>query len=174
MNIYLCGFMGTGKTVVGKILARRLKLTFIDMDDEIEREEHMTIPEIFSRKGEPYFRKKEKEWVKKLTGMDDLVVSLGGGVIVNGENFDLLNKRGTLILLQAPADIIYERTKSFTHRPLLEVQDPKVRIKELLDKRKPYYDKVAIKIDTEDKTVEEVADNIVEILDENKGNPRIT
>jgi len=170
MRIYLCGFMGTGKSVVGKNLAYRLGFPFLDMDEEIEKEEGISIPRIFKEKGETYFRDKEKEWVRKIITMNNVVVSLGGGTIVNEDNFRLLEDTGVLILLEASPEVIFNRTKSFSHRPLLEVENPKERIKELLNKRRFYYNRVSIKVDTDNLSVDEVTEKILKILDEYKRN----
>ncbi len=164
MKIFLCGFMGTGKTSVGKVLAKKLNLEFIDMDKIIEEREKMSIPEIFKIKGEPYFRNLEKELVKELVKKENVVVACGGGVVCNQENLEILQNNTTLILLEADPSEIYNRTKSFTHRPLLNVPDPQKRIKELLEKRAPFYQKVKIKVDTTHKSIQEVAEEIIKIV----------
>ncbi len=156
--------MGVGKTSIGKFLAKKLNLEFIDMDEVIEQRENMSIPKIFEMKGEPYFRKLEKELVKELVEKDNIVVACGGGVVCDKENLDILQKNTFLILLKASPLEIYNRTKAFTHRPLLNVPDPRGRIKELLEKRAPFYEKVSIKVDTTHKSIEEVATEIINIV----------
>jgi len=171
MRIFLAGFMGTGKSSVGRLLAQRLGLRFIDMDEEIEGEEGLSIPQIFQDKGESYFRQKEKEWVKRLVKENDIVVALGGGTVVDEENLRLLKETGTLILLKASPQIIYERTKNYTHRPLLNVENPLSRIEELLARREEFYNRIPLQIDTASFSQEQVAQAILELLkpkDENK------
>jgi len=163
-NIYLVGFMGTGKTTAGKILAARLKRQFIEMDEEIEKAENKPITEIFAVKGEQCFRELESNLLKKLSTQSNLIVSCGGGLICNKENLKLLKESGIVFNLAAPAKTIYERTKKYNHRPLLNVDDPIKTIDELIQKRKQYYNKAHHTIDTGRISPEEVADKIIVIL----------
>jgi len=174
MRIFLAGFMGTGKSTVGRLVAKEFKMKFIDMDEEIEKEEGMSIPQIFRLKGEKYFRRKEKEWVKKLIKEENIVVALGGGTIVDEENLELLKKSGFIILLKAEPQIIWERTRHFTHRPLLNVPNPLEKIKELLKFREPFYNKVSVQIDTSFKSVEQVTAEIKDKFYEYKRTSRIS
>lgn len=160
-NIVLTGFMGTGKTEVGRLLARRLGYKFIDADSMIEEEQKMPITEIFKRFGEPYFRDVESEVIKRLSEMERVVISTGGGVVMREENMTNLRKKGVIICLMASPETIFERTKDDTSRPLLQVKDPLQRIRELLNFRRPYYEKADIMIDTDGKTPEEVAEEII-------------
>lgn len=160
-NIVLTGFMGTGKTEVGRLLARRLGYKFIDADSIIEEEQKMPITEIFKRFGEPYFRDIESEVIKRLSEMEKVIISTGGGVVLREENMNNLRKKGIIICLMASPETIYERTKDDTSRPLLQVKDPLQRIRELLNFRRPYYEKADIMIDTDGKTPEEVAEDII-------------
>jgi len=163
-NIYLVGFMGTGKTTVGKILAARLKRQFIEMDEVIENKEACPITEIFATKGEPYFRKLESNLLKEISTQANLVVSFGGGLICNKENLKLLKKTGTVFNLAAAAKTIYERTKKYNHRPLLNVGNPALKIDELIQKRNQYYSKAHHTIDTTGISPDEVADKIINEL----------
>lgn len=156
MNIVLLGFMGTGKTSVAKRLADELGMQFIEMDTVIEEMEGMSINEIFAKKGEPYFRKLESDVVKELGSKNGLVISAGGGVVLNPDNIKELEKGSILICLNATPQEIYKRVGNEIHRPLLNVEDPLKKIKELLDHRRPYYDKISIQIDTTGKSIEEV------------------
>ncbi len=160
MNIILIGFMGTGKTSVGKLLAHKIKKKFIDIDDEIEKNEKLSISDIFNKHGESYFRDKENFYLKKNLENDNYIIAAGGGIVVNKKNIPLL-KKGLVILLTANPDIIYERIKNEIHRPLLNVPDPLKKINELLSKRKPLYEKSAdMIIDTTNLKPEEIIEKI--------------
>jgi len=167
-NIFLVGFMGTGKTAVGRLLAKKLKRKFVEMDEEIEKREGKRIVDIFSQKGEVYFRKVEKDVLKEIASQDNLVVSCGGGVVVDEENLRILKETGVVICLQAHPLTIYERTKDTDERPLLNVSDPLEKIKELLSRRVPFYKKAHYFIDTDYLSIEEVAEKIIQILGDEK------
>jgi shikimate kinase len=161
-NIVLTGFMGTGKTAVGKKLSRLLNMELIDVDTEIEKYQVMTINEIFKKFGEPRFREIETEMIKKLSGKKNIIISTGGGAVLKQENMDALRKRGVIVCLMAIPETILKRTGHSSNRPLLKVEDPSARIKELLDFRKPFYEKADIMIDTEGKTPLQIAEEIIE------------
>lgn len=163
-SIYLVGFMGTGKTAVGEELAKRLSLKFLDLDDLIEEKEKLKIMDIFAQKGEPYFRRLEKEMVKGVCQKKGLVVACGGGVVLDKENVKNLRKTGTIVCLSARPEVILERTKGYTYRPLLNVEDPEKKIKELLKFRAPYYAQADYTINTSDLGVEEITRKIIEII----------
>ena len=127
-NIVLVGFMGTGKSVVGKRLAVKLKRDFVELDELIEKKENMPIKDIFEKKGEPYFRQVEKEVVKEASQRKNIVISAGGGAIIDEENFKNLKNSGTIICLKASPETILRRTKDLKTRPLLNVSDPKKQI----------------------------------------------
>ncbi len=161
-NIVLAGFMGTGKTEVGRVLAQRLGYVLVDVDDEIEKEQKMKISDIFGRSGEPAFRDIESAMIKKLAQLGKAVISTGGGAVLRQENIDSLRSKGVLVCLTASAETIFDRTKRSNDRPLLKVDDPLGKIKELLALRRPCYQKADIAIETEDKTPVEVAEEIIE------------
>lgn len=163
-NIYLVGFMGTGKTAVGRLLARRLKRKFFDLDDLIEEEERMSIPDIFAKKGEPYFRSAEKRVLFKVSLQDNLIIACGGGIVIDEENIDCMKKTGKIICLSASADVILKRTSKYTHRPLLNVVNPKEKIEELLKQRAAYYASADIAIDATRLSVAESAEAIIAAL----------
>ena len=163
-NIILVGFMGTGKSVVGKKLAAKLNKDFVESDDMIEAREKMPIRDIFEKKGEPYFRRVEKEVIKEASSRKNVVISAGGGAIVDEENFNNLKNSGTLICLKASTDTILKRAKDLKTRPLLNVPDPKKRIEELLKKREPYYNKANFIIDTDNLSIEQVVLKITDLL----------
>jgi len=167
-NIYLVGFMGTGKTTVGKLLAKKLRKEFAELDELIEKKEQRKITDIFSQSGETYFRQLENDLLKKISTQSNLVVSCGGGLMCNKNNIQILKNSGIVFNLEASSATIYKRTKDFAHRPLLNVQDPLMDIENLLQQRKPYYAQAHYAIDTEKKTPEEIVDAIIIILKEIK------
>lgn len=174
MNIVLLGFMGTGKTVVGKLLAGKLEMRYIDIDEEIEKEEKSTIGRIFSRRGEEYFRSLEKKKVSEISQGDNQVISSGGGVVLDSDNIKNLERGGMLFCLDAGPDVIFERTRRHTHRPLLETADPQKAIEALLRKRSGYYQKIKNHIDTSALSPEEAAQKVIRIYRGNKQKNRIS
>ena len=167
-NIYLVGFMATGKTSVGKELAKRLNLEFVDLDKLIEKRECMPIVDIFAKKGEAYFRKLEKEIVKDISLKRDLIVACGGGVVVDIDNLNTLRQSGVIICLKADIETILKRSKGTGQRPLLNVENPKEHIEILLKKREPFYNQAGYLLDTTKLEIIEVVDKILEIISENK------
>jgi len=163
-NIILAGFMGTGKTSISKKLAQRLKMKYVSTDRMIEEREHRTIADIFAKDGEEYFRSIETSVVRDVSRMKGVVVDTGGGVILRDENIRALSASGTLICLRANVDVIIERTRHYRHRPLLNVEDPKEKIRELLTVRAPQYEKADIHIDTTDRSIQEVVDHIAGLM----------
>lgn len=165
MNIVLIGFMGSGKSAVGHLLAEELKLNFLDTDELIENTEGRKISEIFKADGEEYFRDLETEVIKTLQDYDNFVLSTGGGMVLREENVSLLKSMGPVILLWAEPEVIYERVKSGTHRPLLQVEEPFEEIKKRLDYRTPFYRKAAdYTIDTSKLSPEEITKDILQWL----------
>lgn len=160
-NIVLTGFMGTGKTAVGRQLSRLLNMELIDVDTEIERSQGITINEIFKNFGEPRFREIETEMIKKLSGKKNIIISTGGGAVLKQENMDTLRENGIIFCLMANPQTILKRTSHDSNRPLLQVEDPFKRIKELLDYRKPFYEKADIIINTENKTPLQIAEELI-------------
>lgn len=165
-NIILAGFMGTGKTAVGRLIAEKLGWEFLELDDIIEKKEGTSIREIFEKKGEPYFRKLEKDVVKETSQKKGVIISAGGGAVIDEENFKNLKKSGVIICLEASPGVILERTKGITARPLLNVPDPKKKIEGLLKKREPYYKKADFCINTDNLTVEQVAEKIMDYYEQ--------
>lgn len=162
-NIVLIGFMGTGKTTIAIKLANALNMRYVSTDDLIEKREKRTINEIFTKDGEDYFRDIESDVVCEVAGQDGLVVDTGGGVVIREENLANLRSTGIVICLTADEDAIMERTKKYKHRPLLNVEDPKLKIRNLLAKRAPLYAKADHCIDTGKLTVRQVIEKIMEI-----------
>ncbi|MEW6161722.1 MAG: shikimate kinase [Nitrospirota bacterium] len=163
-NIVLTGFMGTGKTEVGKELSRLLNMGLIDVDTEIEKSQEMTINEIFKKFGEPRFREIETEMIKKVSENKNVIISTGGGAALKQENIDVMRKNGVIVCLVATPETILKRTSHNSNRPLLQVEDPFGRVKELLNYRRPFYEKADIMVDTEGKTPLQIAGEIIEKL----------
>ena len=168
-NIVLVGFMGTGKTTIAKALASALKKRYVNTDDVIESRERKSINDIFKEKGEAYFRKVEKEVIKDVSREVDQVIDAGGGVVLDPENMENLKRDGTVICLWADPDTIWERTKKYDHRPLLNVEDPKKRVMDLLEHRRPFYERADFHVDSTSGDVEKIVEEIKRIIDR-KGN----
>lgn len=162
-NIILIGFMGTGKTTIATKVARELGMRYVSVDDLIEKREKRTINEIFRTDGEDHFRDVESEVVRELSAHEGLVIDTGGGVVLREENMVYLRSGGTVICLTADEETVMARTKKYKHRPLLDVEDPKARIRALLAKRAPLYAKADRTIDTGKLTVRQAVAQIVEM-----------
>ncbi|UCG78145.1 MAG: shikimate kinase [Nitrospirota bacterium] len=163
-NIVLTGFMGAGKTSVARELSSRLGMKIVDMDDEIEKEQGMTINDIFARFGEERFRELESEMAKKVSGLSGAVISTGGGIVLRKENITHLRTNGHVVCLMVSPEAVLKRTSGSDVRPLLNVNDPLGKIKELLDHRMPFYKNADIIIETDDRSPRQVADEIIEEL----------
>ncbi|SNZ08430.1 shikimate kinase [Persephonella hydrogeniphila] len=162
-NIYLVGFMGSGKSTVGKILAEKLKMRFTDIDQLIEKEEGKAIPQIFKEKGEKYFRELEKKMLEKIQEEKNLVVSTGGGLGADRENMEKMKKNGLVVWLDVSFEEILKRCEGDQNRPLLN--QPVEKIKKLYDKRIPIYKLAHIHIKTDNKKPEEIAEEIIRNAD---------
>ena len=162
-NIVLTGFMGTGKTTIGKALSKRLQMRLVDVDEEIESSEKMTINDIFRTRGEGRFREIETAMIKKISAERNIIISTGGGAVLKDENMEALRKNGIVFCLIASADTILERTARSEDRPLLKVDNPREKINELLACRRPFYEKAGIMIETDGKTPMEITEKIMEI-----------
>lgn len=164
MRIILIGFMGVGKTTVGKIIAKELNMDFIDMDDEIEKKEKSTITKIFEKQGETYFRNLETQVLKELMLEDNVVISTGGGIVTKEENYKILKGEKMVIYLDANCHTIIKHLSNETNqRPLLKNSlDLKKTISDLLNKRIERYNSISnIKIDVNNKNIEEVISQIL-------------
>ena len=161
-NIILTGFMGVGKTSVGTQLAKDLGYAFVDTDKLIEADQNMTITTIFAKYGEPYFREIEARIVREVTERESQVVSTGGGAVIWDMNRDAFKKAGLVVCLTARPEVIFDRIKRETHRPLLQTPDPLARIKEMLDSRARFYAQADIAIDTSEKSVDLIISEIKE------------
>ncbi len=140
-NVYLCGFMGCGKSHLGRMLAKRLGCRFVDLDSYIEEKEGMTIPEIFSIHGEPYFREAESRYIREMP--EDCVVATGGGAIINPVTAETARNSGRVVFLDARFELCYERIKGDNRRPLV-MKNTKEQLRELYSARREVYRKNAV------------------------------
>lgn len=163
VNLYLVGFMATGKSTVGRVLASRLGYDFLDSDVRIEHEVGMAVPQIFEREGEEAFRRYERQFVESGHPSDHCVVACGGGLVTQPGMIELLKKKGVVICLYATTQTILERTRGNRNRPLLEVEDPARRIQELLKAREPFYRKAGTLVLTDNRTLGDVVDHLKRI-----------
>ena len=164
MKIVLTGFMGTGKSVIGRRLAERLGLSFMDLDDLIEEKAGMAIREIFASEGESGFRQRERELIAGLANRRNCVIATGGGAVLDSENVRALKAGGVLVCLQADPEIILKRIGTDAHRPLLQLPDRMAKIRELLEQRASAYAQADLLMETSGAAVEEIVDRIVRDL----------
>ncbi|WP_196593902.1 shikimate kinase [Pectinatus sottacetonis] len=165
-NVVFIGFMGTGKSCVGRLLAEKISFSFADTDILVEQNCGMSIPEIFAQYGEKYFRSEEKKAVKEAAACSNIVISTGGGVPTFEENMAVLKKNSIIICLCASVNTILQRTKGRNNRPLLNSDKDKVQ--QLLDKRQPVYKKADFIIDTDDLSPLQIVNEIMLYLKRRK------
>ncbi len=165
-NIFVIGFMGAGKTTAGRLLAKKLNLKFCDLDETVEKELGMTINEIFSRHGEDFFRDEESKMLRSVAQRERQVVSTGGGVVLREENWEAMRGAGIVVYLRASAEVLYNRVKNKTMRPLLQVENPFENVQELLSRRILLYEKADLIVDTENLSPQDVALEIAERIGE--------
>lgn len=160
-NISLIGFMGTGKTSVGRLVAEQLHFHYLDTDEMIQSATGKTIAEIFSTCGEPAFRALEEKTTQELASKTQTVISAGGGLPVASQNLASLKTHSLVVCLWASPAKIWERVKTQTHRPLLQDPDPQKKIRELLAAREPFYKQADILLNTEYRSLREVAQQVI-------------
>jgi shikimate kinase len=160
-NIILCGFMGTGKSTVGRLIADRLGWRFVDTDQLIEARVGRTVSQIFAQNGEAFFRQWESRICQELIEARHTVIATGGGIVLAPPNREALNRAGLVVCLDAPATEIVARLHGATDRPLLAGADPVARVTELLAARAGAYSAIRCHVDTAGKTPQEVASRIV-------------
>jgi shikimate kinase len=160
-NIALIGFMGTGKTSVGRLVADQLRFDFIDTDELIQTGTGRSITDIFARDGEAAFRALESKTLGELAGRTQAVISTGGGLPLNPDNLASLKTHALLVCLWSSPEKIWERVRYQGHRPLLHDQDPQAKIRELLAAREPFYKQADVLLNTELRSVREVAQQVI-------------
>jgi shikimate kinase len=160
-NIALTGFMGCGKTAVGRVVAKVSGFEFLDTDQFIEEHVGKTIPRIFEEQGEETFRRYEREVVVRLAERESTVIATGGGLLVNEKNMNTMKQYAMVFCLWASPDSIWRRVKDQSHRPLLQAENPRGRIIDLLEERKPAYGRSDMLINTEYRSARDVANLIL-------------
>ena len=166
-NIILIGMMGAGKSTLGHLLDAKLSdFYYVDIDNKIEEEAGKLIPDIFEQDGEDYFRELESKVIKKFCSYHNQVIATGGGIVEKTENIDIMKKNGVLFYLKAKPQTLFERIKNSTHRPMLFHKDPMERINQLIKKREQLYEMADFEIDTEDKELLEIVNEIVKKYDQ--------
>jgi len=161
-NLFLIGPMGSGKSAVGRLLARLLDAPFYDTDSEIERRTGVDISYIFEREGEARFRERESEVIDELTRLEPVVLATGGGAVVRPENRRCLSERGQVIYLQTSVEQQVQRVRHAKHRPLLANVDPELKLEQLMSERAELYSSIAdATVVTDGRKVQSVADDIL-------------
>jgi shikimate kinase len=161
-NLVLVGFMGSGKSSVGREIARRCGFRFIDTDTAIRQKYGKSIPDIFASFGEPFFRDEENQALQELQNTSQAVIATGGGIVLQPRNHPLLRSLGVVVWLTASEEVIWERVSRNQNRPLLRTPDPRTTISNLMSTRYPLYDSLAnITVETSGLTHREVADHAV-------------
>lgn len=160
-NIALCGFMGTGKTAVGRLVAEQLHFAFLDTDTVIEARAGKAIAQIFEEQGEVAFRELERRIVSELAQRDRTVISTGGGLVVDPLNLASLKEHAVVVCLWASPETIWLRVKNQNHRPLLKEADPLEKIRRLLAERAPFYKQANVLLSTELRSPREVAQQVL-------------
>ena len=163
-SLVLVGMMGAGKSSVGRKLASRLAMPFVDADSEIEAAAGMTIPEIFEMRGEPDFRAGEARVIARLLDGGPQVLATGGGAYMNPETRRLIGQKGISIWLKADFDVLMKRIKRRNDRPLLRTADPEATLKHLIGERYPVYAQADITIESRDVSHEVIVDELIQAL----------
>ncbi len=164
-NIILIGFMGVGKTTVGKLLAQRMGYRFVDVDQVIEKETGLSIPQIFSMYGEGHFRQLEGETIRRVLVHSGIVLATGGGAVMDPANFSFLMENGCVVALDASEETLWERLKSCKDRPMLYSDNPREKMRALLEMRRPVYYKAHFVVQVDGKSPHEVVDEIITMIE---------
>lgn len=164
-TIVMVGMMGAGKTAVGRALAARLNAPFLDSDHEIEAAANMTIPEIFARDGEPFFRQKERQVIARLLEEERGVLSTGGGAFLAEENRQVITAKGVSVWLNADLEVLWNRVRHRDTRPLLRTPDPRATLSNLYHERVPLYAKADVSVVSDGQaSIETMVDRVLEAL----------
>ena len=161
VNLYLVGFMGTGKTTVGRAVAHKIGFAALDSDHEIERLQGKTIPEIFAQQGEPAFRTMEREFIEHGHPAERTLVACGGGLVVQPGMLELLKTKGIVVCLHASIETILARTARHRNRPLLDVEDPEARVRSLYAAREEVYKRSGTVILTDARPLHDVVGHVI-------------
>jgi shikimate kinase len=165
-NLILVGMMGSGKTTIGRALAKHLGKTFVDSDEEIQRRTGVTIPHIFDVEGEAGFRQRETAAIRELVGRDDMVLATGGGAILAEQNREMLGRNGIVVYLKTNVHDLWQRTRHDRNRPLLQTGDPRAKLAELFEQRDPLYRQVAdISVQSGKQSVQSLMLHLAEEID---------
>jgi shikimate kinase len=170
-NLALVGFMGSGKSSVGQLVAAQLHFRFADTDELIEARAGKTISAIFNEEGELRFREYEREVVEKLKSLHRTVIATGGGLVAHQENLGALKTHALVICLWASPETIWERVRHQTHRPLLQTPDGPAKIRQLLAEREPFYRQADVLVNTEMRSVNEVVHQVIHQFRLARGHP---
>jgi len=163
-NIALIGFMGTGKSSVGRLVADTLHYTFLDTDDVLVARAGRSIADIFAQEGEAVFRERERRLVEEIARRTRTIISTGGGLPVDPANMASLKTHALVVCLWASAEKIWERVRNQSHRPLLNEPDPLAKIRSLLAEREPFYREADVLVNTEMRSIKEVAHQVIHQL----------
>lgn len=161
VNLALIGFMGTGKSSVGRLVADQLRFEFLDTDHLIETRTGKTIADIFAQNGEPAFRALERQLVEELPARTQTVIATGGGLPINPANLQCLKQHALTVCLWSSPEKIFERVREQSHRPLLRDPDPLATIRALLAAREPFYKQADVLINSEFRSIREVAQQVI-------------
>ena len=162
-NLYLVGFMGTGKSTVGRQVARQVGFEFLDSDHEIERLQGQPVSKIFAERGEAAFRAMEREFIEGGHPAKKCVISCGGGLVVPPGMLELLRSRGVVICMHAPIETILQRTMHASHRPLLQVENPEQRLRELYAQREELYRRTGTMVLTDKRPLREIVAHVLRV-----------
>ena len=164
-TVAMVGMMGAGKTAIGTALARRLQVPFLDSDAEIAKAANMTIAEIFERDGEAFFRDRETEVISRLLDGPPCILSTGGGAFLRDENRKMISERGASLWLRAELELLWQRVKHKTTRPLLRTDDPRATMADIQAVRDPVYDLADLNVDDEHEySIDDMTDRVIDVL----------